>query len=167
MIWLKNQELQHFSQISVEKNKLLPDLSLNYFLGTNYYENSRIYHGFEVGLAVPLFFGPQQSKLKASKMALYSFQNHLEYESELLKVKHLKLLNDHYSFKALLDYYDKSGNDLFNEIIRTATISFENGEIDFFKFVNSTETALQIRLDYLDHLFQFTYVTLELNYLTK
>jgi cobalt-zinc-cadmium resistance protein CzcA len=51
--------------------------------------------------------------------------------------------------------------------MRTAKLSFENGEIDFYKFATSTETALQIKLDYLNNLTNYNKVTLELIYLSK
>lgn len=66
-----------------------------------------------------------------------------------------------------MDYYNQTGGNLYNEIIRAARLSFENGEIDFLKFATSTETALQIRLDYLNNLINYTNVTLDLNYISK
>ena len=94
-------------------------------------------------------------------------KNLTEYEIELLKVKQKELLSSHLKLKELIDYYNETGGNLYNEITRTATLSFENGEIDFLKFATSTETALQIRLDYLNNLLNYTNVTLELNYISK
>ncbi len=166
-LWLKNQEALSIANISIEKNKLMPDISFNYFIGTNAYENAKKYHGFEAGISIPIFFNTQKSKIKASKYAMNATKNLAEHEIALLKVKQKELLSSHLKLKELIDYYNENGNNLYNEITRTAKLSFENGEIDFLKFAISTETALQIRLDYLNNLLDYTNVTLELNYISK
>lgn len=167
VIWLSKMEELSNATIGIEKNKLLPDISLNYFTGTNAYENAKYYNGFEVGLSVPLFFNAQKSKIKASKIAMDATKNFMEYEMELLKNKRQELLNSYNKLRKLIDYYNEHGSKLYDEIIRTSTLSFENGEIDFFRFATSTETALQIKLDYLNTLTNYTVVALELNYLSK
>ena len=166
-LWLSNREALSNANFGIEKNKLLPDISLNYFLGTNYFENAKYYNGFEVGLSIPLFFNAQKSKIKASKIAIAATKSFSEYEIDQLKIKQKELLNSYKKLKGLIDYYNVNGSKLYDEIIRTAKLSFENGEIDFFKFAISSETALQIKLDYLNNLMEYTIVALELNYLSK
>lgn len=165
-LWLNDQEALGNARIEVEKKKLLPDISFNYFLGTNFFENAKYYQGFEAGASIPIF-SAQRSKIKASKIALDATRHFSEYEIDLLKIKQKELLNSHLKYKELLNYYTSEGSRLYDEITRTAKLSFENGEIDFFKFAGSIETALQIRLDYLNNLMDYTSVTLELNYLAK
>ena len=167
LLWLKSKEALGNANIRIEKNKLLPDISFNYFIGTNFYKNAKYYHGFESGISIPIFFNAQKSKIKASEIAMDATKHFSEYEIDLMEIKQKGLLNSHMKFKALLSYYDENGSKLYDEIIRTAQLSFENGEIDFLKFATSTETALQIELDYLNNLMDYTNVTLELNYLSK
>ncbi len=167
MQWIKSKQELNNALVRVEKSKLLPDFSINYFIGTNFYEDARYYHGFEAGISIPLFFNAQKSKIKASKIALDAAKYFSDYEIELLEIKQRELLNTHLNLKEQLVYYNENGRKLYEEINRTAKLSFESGEIDFFKFVVSTETALQIQLDYLSNLLNYTNVTLELNYLTK
>jgi cobalt-zinc-cadmium resistance protein CzcA len=85
----------------------------------------------------------------------------------LLKARHRELINSRQKLKALLDYYNGNGRALHNEMIRTATLSFQKGEIDFIRFATSTELALQIELDYLSNLMDYNLITLELNYFSK
>lgn len=166
-LWLKNQETLSIANISVEKNKLMPDISFNYFLGTNSYVNAQKYHGFEAVISIPIFFNAQKARIKASKLAWSATQNLAEYEIELLKVKQKELLSTHLKLKEFIDFYNQTGVNLYHEITRTAKLNFENGEIDFLKFATTTETALQLRLDYLNNLLDYTSVTLELNYISK
>jgi len=167
LLWLKNQEALSLAKIDVERNKLLPDISFNYFLGTNSFDNAKMYHGVEAGISIPIFFNAQKSKIEASKIALNVTQNLTEYEIELLEVKKQELMSTHLQLKALLDYYVLSGNELYSEIMKTAKLGFENGEIDFLKFASSSEAALLIKIDYLENLIQYSRVTLEINYLSK
>lgn len=166
-LYLKSREELGNANIGIEKKRLLPDISIHYFLGTNSFDNADYYHGFEAGISIPLFYSSQKSKIKASKIAMDAITNFSEYEIELLKLQQRELLNSYEKLKALLEYYDAYGSKLYTEIMRTAQLSFENGEIDFFKFARSAETALQIELDYLNNLMNYTAVTLELNYLSK
>ncbi len=166
-LWLKKHEELDRANMRIEQQKLMPDISINYFVGTNAYENAKYYHGFEAGIAVPVFFGAQKSKIKASRIATSANSLFAEYEVELLKNKQQELMNEHLKFKEQLDYYAGYGRELYDEMIRTSTLGFENGEIDFYKFTASIETAVQIQLNYLDDLTDYTRVTLELNYLSK
>lgn len=167
VLWLNHQQSLSQEQIRIEKNKRLPDISLNYFLGSNSFSNARYYHGFEAGIAIPLFHSGYNSRIKAYEIAADATAFMADYEIELLGIKQKELLNSHKKFKELIDYYNDSGQALYTEIIRTATLGFRNGEIDFYRFATSTETALQIRMDYLNNLIKYTEATLELNYLTK
>jgi len=165
--WLKQQENLSAATVRTEQNRLLPDISFNYFIGTNNYVNSRYYHGFEAGLAIPLFFNGQNAKIKASKIANRSVNQTTAYETELLRAKQKELLNSLQKLKERMENYNKSGVLLYDEIIRTSKLSYEKGEIDFFRLATTTETALQLKIDYLNNINEYSLVVTELNYLSK
>lgn len=167
VLGLKAQEDLNDVAVQIEKNKMLPDISLNYFIGTNYFEQAKYYQGFEVGISVPLFFNAGKSKIKASKLARDAASLFVENEIGLLMVKQNELLNKQLKYNELIDSYIKVGNKLYDEIIRTATLNYENGEIDFVEFAASIENALKIKIDYLNNLIEYNRVILELNYLSK
>ena len=166
-LWLKSQEALGVANVGVARNMLMPDISFSYFMGTNSYDNAKKYHGFEAGISIPIFFNAQKAKIKASRIALSATQNLTEYEVELLKVKQKEFMGMHLQLKEQIEYFNQSGSKLYSEIVRTAKLSFEKGEIDFVKFATSTEAALEIRLGYLSNLLEYTKVTLELNYISK
>ena len=153
--------------LKIEKNKMLPDFSVNYFTGTNNYENSRYYNGFQVGMAVPLFFGSQKSKIKSSKISLNVQQLLTEYEIISLKNKITEYKREELKLREGIEYYNTSGKLLYDEILRTAIKSFQSGEIDLFKFTNSYENAVQIKLNYLDNVLQYNTNILEQTYLSN
>jgi cobalt-zinc-cadmium resistance protein CzcA len=51
-----------------EKQQLLPDISLNYFQGTNSGINGNLI-GYQFGLKIPLLFNAQSSRIKSSRLA--------------------------------------------------------------------------------------------------
>ena len=54
-------------QLKLERQKLLPDLNASVFNGTNNGKGERSFSGFQVGVAIPLWFGTQKSKIQAAK----------------------------------------------------------------------------------------------------
>ncbi len=164
---LKNENEYLGSLVQVEKNKMLPDFSVNYYLGSNRYENGKYYHGFEVGVAVPLFYGSYKARLKAAKLSANAKNLLIENEISLIDNQLSKLFSDHLKFKALLDNYNLSGETLLNEIMKTALKSYQLGEINFYQFVSSYETAIQIQFDYLENVLSYNRTTSEISYFSK
>ena len=155
------------ARIQIEKRSLLPDFSANYFLGTNWYSNASYYQGFEVGLAVPILFGSQKAKINAAKIGHNSQLLLSENERNALNNRLNELIKDRLKYKQLIDYYNESAKPLSDEILRTSVKSYEKGEIGFFQFINSYETAINIQIGFIENIFQYNSKNLELQYFTK
>lgn len=167
ILFLRKMEDQHQANILLEKQKLLPDISLNYFIGSNFYANPGIYHGFEAGISIPLYTKPQKLKVKAASIALESSHLLTLHERDMLNLRRDELLKNRLKYGDLLEYYTNDGLVLYDEINRTTRIAFEKGEIDFFRFVSSMESALKIKQDHLDNLLNYNNITIELNHLSN
>ena len=149
----------------LEKQQLLPDLSVEYFQGTNSTLNSNIL-GYQFGIKIPLLFSGNTSKIKASKLAYeaadeaqknYNLSYNAEYKSLLAKIE---------QFEESLNYYETQGKALSKEIIKTAESSFKHGEIDFFQYIQSIENAKDIELEYLENLNKYNQAIITINHLT-
>ena len=165
------QQLQHHVQqqealIKVEKNKLLPDVTLGYFNGTNRYANSRNYQGVEVGLGIPLFFGEQRARVKAGKYAWEAALNMKENYERVYENKAAELMKNLEKYQESITYFEETGHQLASELFRSAKMSYAAGEIDFFRFIQSVESAVRIELSYLENLYKYNEIVLEINYLT-
>jgi len=165
LLYTSYSEIQK-ARLSEERNSLLPDITLSVFNGTNNYAGSKNYFGYQAGLALPLFFGGQRAKIKSAR---------IDYEIALTEEENLKLqlasrkaaLKDELEkYSESVNYFTNSGSKLAREIYRTAQKSYQNGEIDFFRFIQSLETATEIELNYLDNLAGYNRIILDLNYLT-
>ena len=168
-----NVELDYYkNRVSVvqarrdfEKQQLLPDISLNYFQGTNSGINSSLY-GYQLGLKVPFLFGGNSARIKAANIAEeiaseeaneYEIQLNAKYNALYVQFKHLN---------TALAYYEQEGAALSEEIIKTADGSFKNGEIDFYQYIQSLESAYEVKLAYLDKLIEYNHSVIDINYLT-
>jgi cobalt-zinc-cadmium resistance protein CzcA len=147
-----------------EKQSLLPDLSVEYFQGTNSGLNNNI-KGYQLGVKIPLIFSGQASKIKASKIAQevaeaekqdYKIKLNAEYQTLLVKFR---------QHSEAVSYYEIQGKKLSKEIIKTAERTFKEGEIDFFQYIQSIETATDIELTYLDNLNAYNQTIITINYL--
>jgi cobalt-zinc-cadmium resistance protein CzcA len=164
---LKLENDYYNSLIQISKNKTLPDFSLNYFLGSNRFENSKYYHGFQVGVGIPLFFGSDRGRTQAAKISSDSQNLLSQNEMDMIKNRLNDLTNRQMNYKALLDYYNLSGKILYDEIMRTALKSYQLGEINFYQFVNSYETAVQIQVEYFENIYAYNIATSEIKYFSK
>jgi cobalt-zinc-cadmium resistance protein CzcA len=163
--------MKHFvnrenAKLRVEKNRLLPDINLTYFNGTNSQVDAEHYHGYLVGLGIPLFFGESRSRIKAGKISL---QIAMEQQEDIL-IKQQNKINELRQqlkkFNESLAYHAEYGENLYSEIVKNAQLSYEAGEIDIYRFIQSLETAINIKMEYLYNLWQSNLIALEINYLT-
>ncbi|MBM1106561.1 CusA/CzcA family heavy metal efflux RND transporter [Aurantibacter crassamenti] len=153
------------AQRRFEKHQLLPDISLNYFQGTNSGLNSNLI-GYQVGLKIPFLFSGQSSRIKAASIAEeIATEESNEYKIQLnakfdaLQVKRVQASKS-------LSYYEEEGAALSEEILKTANGSFRNGEIDFYQYIQSLESAYEVKLDYLNKLKEYNNIVIDINFLT-
>jgi len=155
------------SSLSLERQKLLPDLQFSVFQGTNNGVNAKNYNGFQLGVAIPLWFGANKSKINAAKTETFIVANEYENYKIQLQSKYDALLSDIKKYQETVDYYETAGRALSKELTTTASKAFQNGEIDFLQYVQLLESAKNIEINYLQNLNKYNNTVLELNYLTN
>lgn len=150
---------------SLAKQQLLPDIGFNYFQGTAPNLNGTLY-GYQLGLKIPLFFSGQSARIKSSKIAKEIAEEKSKDYKIRFDARYDELMARYRVHMKALEYYEQEGNRLSEELLKTAELSFRNGEIDFFQYILSLENAYEIQLDYLDNLNQLNQTVIDLNYLT-
>ena len=147
-----------------EKQDLLPDINLNYFQGTNSTLDNNLI-GYQLGLKIPILFSGNASKIKASKIAQDIIaEEQLNYKLKL-NSKYQSLLATLQKHNEAIIYYEVQGQKLSEEILKTANRTFKEGEIDFFKYIQSVETAKDIELSYLENLNAYNQTIIQINHL--
>ncbi len=157
-------------------NSALPEFRVGYFNQTLYggllAENSTQlagrsdrFQGFQVGLTIPLWFGPDLNKAKAA--SINRDVKSLEYESYLngLQSEYEKALMKVQSSKNLMDYYTTSAMPNAELIEKQSIKSFELGEINFTTHLLNTQQTIAIGEGYLNAVIEYNSSLLYLNYL--
>ncbi|MFV1450867.1 CusA/CzcA family heavy metal efflux RND transporter [Maribacter sp. HS] len=153
------------AESNFEKQQLLPDISVAYFQGSNSELNDNLI-GYQLGLKIPLLFSGQVARIKASKIAKKrAVRESIDYKIQI-KSKQEILFEEIAQIQNSLNYYENEGTELSDEILKTAQISFKNGEIDFYQYIQSLESAYDIKLGYLDKLKEYNETVININFLT-
>lgn len=156
---LSNQEQ------ALEKQKLLPDLNAAVFQGRNNGSGTQSFTGFQVGVAIPLWFGSQKSKIAAAKTGT----SILEAENDNYKIhlssRYKAMRSDLKQYEEGLTYYESTGKKLSKETLFYANKAYQSGEINFLQYAQLLENAKTIESNYLKSLFQYNMTVLEANYL--
>lgn len=160
----QRQELSN-AQKRLEGNRLLPDINLEYFQGTNKGLGTSLY-GVQLGLRIPILFFGNSSRLKSSKIQTQITTMENRDIAITAHQKHRALMVQLKQQSKELAYYEEEGSELSEQILKAATGNFSNGEIDFFQYIQSLENAYEIELNYLDVLDQYNQTVIAINYLT-
>jgi heavy metal efflux system protein len=123
-------------------------------------------YGYQVGLKIPILFGAQSSKIKASKIGMSAMEAGLKDVQFQMNSKRNALEKELLKYREHITYYQNEGEALSEAILKTAESSYKNGEIDFFQYILSVENAFQIELDYLEQLNNYNQTVIQLNYLS-
>lgn len=152
-------------QLKLERQKLLPDLNASVFNGTNNGNGENSFSGFQVGVAIPLWFGTQKSKIQAAKTGASIMQSESNNYKVQLSSSYNELQSDIRKYEAGIKYYETSGKRLASETRLHAKKAFRNGEINFLQYTQLLDNAKSIESDYLSNLLQYNLTVLEANYL--
>jgi len=152
-------------QIQTEKRKLLPDINLDVFRGTNPGANAKIYPGFHAGITLPLFFGAQKSHVKSSEFQQQKIQLEAEQYINQLESRAQQLHRQLDQNIRVINYYEAEGKTLSLQILEQAQRSYQEGEIDFLQYVQLMENSRTITLHYLQSKFAYQQTILDINYL--
>ena len=162
-IYLEEVTKTYKNEISLQKSNWLPDINIDYFQGRNNGLSQSLY-GFQLGVAIPILFTGTTSKIKMAELELQSWQQQKINEEQKMSNYLIQKKNELAKFQEAINYYQKHGKKLSDEIIKVANLSYKNGEIDFFQYIQSLENASSIQSDYLETVLQFNLTQLELNY---
>jgi len=148
-------------QVSLEKAKLLPEISVGYFnkslIGTQIidgyeqtFTRSERFSGISGGLSVPVFFGAQGYKIKAAGIERrIRDQRYLQQKNEM-EAEYASLLNRYTVEREMLVYYSNTAVPHSRLMIANAGKSMVAGEIAYPEYLKLIESALEIRDSYID-----------------
>ncbi|MBO3099067.1 CusA/CzcA family heavy metal efflux RND transporter [Gelidibacter pelagius] len=164
MLYFEQSKSFYDAKLRQENQSLMPDISVEYLHGVND-GLSKDFVGYQLGLKIPLLFGGNSSKIKASKIAQEIVdERQQDYESKWQAEKEALFAKLEQYDEAVI-YYETQGKHLSEEIIKTAERTLKEGEIDFFQYIQSIETSKDIEMTYLDNLNAYNQTIITINYL--
>jgi len=154
------------SETEVQKSKRLPDFLVGYFnqsfrgnMNVNgvdqKFTGSDRFHGFQVGMAVPILRSDHKAKIAASKVREKISATDYEYQQMNMQSQLKTLVLQYTKYKSSLEYYEVSALPQAESIIKNAEKGFRSGDISYIQFQQSLGMALKIKTDYLDQLYLF------------
>lgn len=161
----------------LEKSSLYPELSVGYFMQsmnglekqntTQMFGSELDFQGVSVGIALPIFPGSSMSKIKAAKIQIQVDEKNNAAVKSQIESRFQQELKQLEIAKLLMDFYKTEAIPNAKEINSNADKSFKNGAISYVEFVQSIETAYDIRLKANESISQFNQTVINLYYLTN
>ncbi len=165
------------SQLKLEKNKFMPDLTVGFNrqallsaynpadITRSYFPGTRS-GGFEVGLAIPLFFNVQQGRIQAAKINNEKSYAELQNTSNILKSTYNQQLQQLQKLQNTLLYFETSGLQQADELLSIAAFAYSKGEIGYVEFIQNTSQAVQSKLLYIDTVNNYNQTIINIEYIT-
>ncbi|HYX09276.1 MAG TPA: TolC family protein, partial [Bacteroidales bacterium] len=159
-----NMELKQ-ANLQMEKSRFFPELSAGYF-NQDIKPNTGL-NGWMVGISVPLWFLPQNARIQQAKVDYQIAGNEYRYQQFNINKEIENLLTELNKYYNQISYYEQDALVQADLLIKTATTQFEKESIEYFEYIQSIATAIQIKLDYLNVLNNYNQTAVQLEFYTN
>ncbi len=161
---------------SILGSKILPDLSVGYFnqsiIGIQnvngsdqFYDASQRFQGVQATISIPIWAKPDIGRIKAAKLQQQKAATNAAYYKTLLMGEYERVVQDYFKFKTTIEYYEDVALPQADLILSNSKKSFENGAIDYVEYIQSLNTGLDIKSNYLTLLLQYNQSIIAIEYL--
>lgn len=163
------------SQKKVEAAKFAPKLLVGFFsqtlIGTPNEDGSITnsgdrFTGFQVGLAIPLWFAPHQGRVKAAEFNKLAAQSNYEYYRISLQGQLQQAAQQYVKNNSSLEYFNKSALPNADLILKQSQAAFHGGEIGYAEYLLSLRNAIGIKESYLKTLNDYNQSIIYIEYLS-
>jgi cobalt-zinc-cadmium resistance protein CzcA len=157
--WYDQQIAESQALIKVERSRFFPEISVGYtrqkilpLEGLN---------AFTVGVSVPLWFRPQQAKVKQAKLNIRNAEAFASEQHILLQNKQQEIFAMMQQYEQTLNYYEEFGIKQADLLFRTAHLQFSKSAINMVELIQSLSTAISLKNNYLQALYQYNVTVIE------
>jgi len=144
---------------NVERSRLFPELSVGY-LHQNILPDKNL-NAWTVGVAVPLFFAPQKSRIKQAKLNAEIARNEAHVNIRELNNKLEALKSDLRRYGETVAFYRSSVLPEAEALINAAKLQLEYHDTDISQFIQSMNHALDIKQAYAEAIYNYNVAALE------
>jgi heavy metal efflux system protein len=160
----------------LQQARFAPDLQVGVFtqtlIGTVNPDNGNTasanerFTGFQVGLSMPIWFGPHRARVKAAEFSKLAAESRFTQFTETLRAQANETLRQVELQKANLGYYEKTALPNAEKILSQSQTAFQEGEIDYPEFLLALRNSISVKENYLKALNDYNQNVIYLEYLT-
>lgn len=173
-IWQQQISISRLST-KAERHRLLPDINLAWYRQTilggynphsipREYFGTGVHAGFQVGMAVPIWFGPARARIKAGKLQEQIAEYNYHYNCGQLDARYYTLLQDYAVMSANLQSLEIDGLSHADLILQHGAENFKAGNISYTDYLQHLSRAVTIRNSYYEALRQYNQTVIQLQY---
>ena len=159
------------AKLQTEKAKLNPTFNIGYNnmsmygngADNKFYERSARFHSGMIGVGLPIFNSAQKSVIEAQKVNQLIAENNYQLGLVNLKNQYLQNLRQFQKLNDEISYYQKTGLQNSENILKTANNQFYNGEINYLEWTLLVTQAFEIQNKYIDRLKETNDKIIEIN----
>ena len=159
------------AKLLAEKAKLSPSFNLGVNSMTmkgngadeKYYNATHRFQSGFVGVGIPVFNSAQKSVIEAQKVNQQIAENNYQLGLVNLKNQYLQNFGLYQKLNEEVSYYQKTGLQNSESILKTANNQFYNGEINYLEWTLLITQAFEIQNKYLDRLRELNDKIIEIN----
>lgn len=160
----------------LERNKILPDLQIGYWnlsiYGPADYGNGPYtlstkdrLQGVLLGVNVPLWFYPNNAKVKAADIKTQVAQSDYNYNKTMFEGQFKQAYNLYLKYQNSIQYYKSTALTSSKVIITQALKAYDQKEITYVDYLTVVTNALNIESNYLNVIYQNDLAVLKMQYL--
>lgn len=172
-----NQQIEvAASQKKLEAARFAPDIVIGGFSQTligventedgSFASSSDRFTGFQVGLAIPLWFAPHRARVKAAEYNRQAAENKYTYYQRTLEGQQQQALEQYNAARNSLDYYKSSALVNADLILTQSQAAFKGGDINYTEYLMGLRNALSVRESYLSTLRDYNQSIIYIDYLS-
>lgn len=159
------------AKLLAEKAKLSPSFNLGVNSMTmngngadeKYYNGTHRFQSGFVGVGIPVFNSAQKSVIEAQKVNQQIAENNYQLGLVNLKNQYLQNLGQFQKLNDEVSYYQKTGLQNSESILKTANNQYFNGEINYLEWTLLVTQAFEIQNKYIDRLKETNDKIIEIN----
>ena len=159
------------AKLLAEKAKLSPSFNLGVNSMTmkgngadeKYYNGTHRFQSGFVGVGIPVFNSAQKSVIEAQKVNQQIAENNYQLGLVNLKNQYLQNLGQFQKLNDEISYYQKTGLQNSESILKTANNQYFNGEINYLEWTLLVTQAFEIQNKYIDRLKETNDKIIEIN----
>jgi cobalt-zinc-cadmium resistance protein CzcA len=173
--YLKEQIEISRRQKLLEKQKSIPDLHLSYFnqsiygpaniYGDNYFlSTSDRLQGFQVGLLLPLYYGPQRAKIRAGKLNEEIAQEYYTQMQKDMEGQFRQVVNSYLLNKKNLEYYEEFILKNSRKMVVQSLDAFNSKQINYIEYLSLVNQSFENARVYLNMIYENNLSVIKIEY---